>query len=149
MCQSACVLPLSWTKLHLPQLISSSTQIAEAQQNKNIYGQCLITLLGSFMELVSYLDELRGFRYTYGTRKTENELIRAPAFGQGVQERNRNFLVISLINLAATHNQLPGSSKIAENAQRVSQRPIFQLGTITITDNACYSGSSMSQSLSI
>ncbi|KAF8535500.1 hypothetical protein BDD12DRAFT_892638 [Trichophaea hybrida] len=112
MCQTAC-LPLSWTKLHLPQLISSSTQIGEAKQNKDTYGQCLIALLESFIGLVSYLDELRGFRFTYGARwiELEKRALKAKAFGQGIQERNRNFLVIALINLSMMHDQLPGSVK--------------------------------------
>ncbi|KAF8250004.1 hypothetical protein K440DRAFT_659974 [Wilcoxina mikolae CBS 423.85] len=121
MCETACVIPLSWTKLHLPQVVSSSTQIATARQNKNIYGQCLFILLDSFMGLVSYLDELRGFRYTYGTRKRDGELVRASAFGQGIQERSRNFLVIALINLAAMHDQLPFSPMVCRNAQMVLQ----------------------------
>jgi len=130
MCQTACVLPVSWTKFHIPQLITSTVQITEAQGKKDIYGQCLLSLLDSFIDTISYLDEQRDFRYTFGTMRKPPGMegpsrIPAPAFRHGMQERNRNFLVIALINLAAMHDQLPGSSRVSESAWRASRRSLL------------------------
>jgi hypothetical protein len=129
MSQSACILPLSWTKFHLPQLISRPSLVGEAKRYKDTYGQCLITLIDSFIKLVSHLDELRGFRYTYGARwsKIEEKPYKVKTFGQGIQERNRNFLVIALINLSAMNYQLPGSSKVSESAWKVSARFLLSI----------------------
>jgi len=158
MCQTACVLPVSWTKFHIPQLISSSVQIAEAQGKKDIYGQCLLSLLNSFIDSISYLDKQENFQYTFGTMKKPpgvegpNSRIPAPAFRQGIQgtmkkapgvegpnsripaptsrqgiqERNRNFLVIALINLAAMHDQIPGSFMVSESAWKASRRSLMK-----------------------
>jgi len=124
---TACILPLSWVKLHLPVLISDPTQITGRQQEKVVYGDCLIMLLESFIEVLDYLNDDTKFNYTYGTRtfKTRRPTEKAEAFGQGIQERNRNFLVIGLINLAAMAIPPRGATKVFADAQRVSESPLL------------------------
>jgi hypothetical protein len=132
---TACILPLSWIRLHLPVLISEPAQITGRQQEKAVYGDCLIMLLESFIRLVNKLNDDTRFYYTYGTRtfKTRRLLEKAEAFGQGIQERNRNFLAIGLINLAAMTIPPRGASKVFADAQNVSQSPLLPDCLIELT----------------
>jgi hypothetical protein len=83
-------------------------------------------LLNSFIEVVAYLNDDPGFYYSYGTRKNKmgRPAEKARVFGQGIQERSRNFLAIALINLAAMTIPPRGAAKIFSDAQKVSQNSL-------------------------
>ncbi|KAF8244421.1 hypothetical protein K440DRAFT_663457 [Wilcoxina mikolae CBS 423.85] len=129
-CPAAFVLPLSWIKLHIPALIDDPTTLVAQEGDKIIYGECLIKLLQSFIGLLRYLDKLRGnFRYTFGYVKIQGVTSKDPSFAPGIQERNRNLLVISLINLAAMGVPLRGSTMIYDSAQE-----LFKLSSLKARD---------------
>ncbi|KAF8533500.1 hypothetical protein BDD12DRAFT_898763 [Trichophaea hybrida] len=127
---AACILPLSWIKLHLSVLINNPAQITGKEQERFAYRESLVLLLESFIEVVRYLNDDSEFYYSYGTRtykavpgmpKRPSE--KAEAFGQGIQERNRNFLVIALINLAAMPVPSRGAAKVFTEAQNLFGHP--------------------------
>jgi len=124
-CQSACVFPASWIKIHLPVLMSHPDQITRKQQERDIYGECLITLLTSFIKLLDRLNapfhqqSQDPFYFSYGTRKQFGVARKAEAFGDGIQERNRNLLVIAIIHLTTMNAPPRGMANVYEGAQGV------------------------------
>ncbi|KAF8544382.1 hypothetical protein BDD12DRAFT_801307 [Trichophaea hybrida] len=80
------------------------------------------SILTVFERLTTYLGD---FRYTFGYAKIQGVISKDPSFTLGIQERNRNLLVISLINLAAMSVPLRGSTMIYDSAQE-----LFQLSSL-------------------
>jgi hypothetical protein len=68
-CPSGCVLPASWLGMYLPEMIRSLQQLKVQDDDRIIYGQCLILLLEDFLGLVIYLDSFPEFSFTYGLKK--------------------------------------------------------------------------------
>ena len=122
-CPRACLLPLSWIKLHLPAFLSNinPAQASGEQEKRNVYGECLIRLLDSFKAVIEYLSQERDFYYSFGTNPNiEGRISKTPVFSWGIKERSRNFLTISLVNLAAAPTPLQGTSKAFGDIQTVS-----------------------------
>jgi hypothetical protein len=116
--------------MYLPEMIRSLQQLKVQDDDRIIYGQCLILLLEDFLGLVIYLDSFPEFSFTYGLKKVAqpsrsikvaqpSRSIKAPSFEDGMRDRNRNFIVIGLINLAALNVPLRGSGDIFQKAQNV------------------------------
>jgi len=120
-CPLGCVLPASWLGMHLPEMIRSLQQLKIQDDDRVIYGQCLIMLLEVFLELVTYLDGFQEFSFTYGLKRAAQpgRSVKAPSFEDGMRDRNRNFIVIGLINLATLNVPLRGSGAILQQAQNV------------------------------
>ena len=122
-CPTACLLPLSWTKLHLPVFLSNinPAQISGEHEKRKVYGECLIRLLDSFREVNQFLSQERDFYYSYGAGvNTEDRLSKTPVFSWGIKERSRNFLTLSLVNLAAAPVPPQGTSKAFGDIKTVS-----------------------------
>ena len=122
-CPTACLLPLSWTKLHLPVFLSNinPAQISGEQDKRKVYGECLLRLLDTFREVVQYLSQERDFYYSYGTKPNiEGHISKMQVFSRGIKERSRNFLAISLVNLAAAPVPPQGTSKAFGDIKTVS-----------------------------
>jgi len=141
-CQSACVFPASWIKIHLPVLIRHPDQVTQKQPERDIYGDCLITLLEGFITLLERLNApppspppsptlsqpfsqppnqppQEPFRFTYSIRKIGGVVQKIRTFGQGIQERNRNLLAIAVIHLTSMNAPPPGMAEIYERAHKV------------------------------
>ena len=120
-CPTACLLPLSWIKLHLPFFLSSPAQISGERKKRAIYEKCLIRLLDSFREVVEFLSQERDFYYSYGAGvSVEGRPSKTPVFCWGIKERSRNFLTILLVNLASEPIQPQDTSKVFGDVQTVS-----------------------------
>ena len=139
-CQTACVFPASWIKIHLPVLICHPDQVTQKQPERDIYGDCLIALLEGFITLLERLNAppppfgqpfnrpfnqpfnqppQEPFRFTYGVRKIGGVVQKIRTFGQGIQERNRNLLAIAVIHLTSMNAPPRGTVDIYERAQKV------------------------------
>ena len=127
-CQSACVFPASWIKIHLPVLIRHPDQVTQKQPERDIYGDCLITLLEGFMTLLERLNAppppfnqppQEPFRFTYDAKKIGGVVQKIGTFGQGIQERNRNLLAIAVIHLTSMNTPPRGMAEIYERAHKV------------------------------
>jgi len=111
--------------MHLPALLSHPDQITRKQKERDIYGLCLITLLTHFVKLMERINapfhqqSHDPFYFSYGTRKKSGVARKTKAFGYGIQERNRNLLVIAIIHLTTMNAPPRGMANVYDGAQAV------------------------------
>jgi hypothetical protein len=112
---------MSWIKLHIVDCVDDHKYVQADRWQKDIYGECLVRTLFSFITVIEYVLETR-ISFSYGTfqdRDDKNKYHKRPAFNAGIWERNRTILVISLINLAAKPIPLYRSNEFFLKCQRV------------------------------
>ena len=90
-CQSACVFPASWIKIHLPTFIRHPDQVTRKQSERDTYGDCLITLLGGFMTLLERLNAPPPPPFSQPSKQPFNQPFNQPSNQPFHQPSNQPF----------------------------------------------------------
>jgi hypothetical protein len=113
---------MSWIKLHIAGCVDDHNYVQADKSQIEAYGECLVRTLYSFIAVIERVSQTDVF-FSYGTRCVwdggRHTYIDRPSLEAGIWERNRNVLVIALINLAATPIPLRGSSGVSHKCQEV------------------------------
>lgn len=102
-CPVGCVFPMSWIKLHIADCADGHNYVQADHWQKEVYGECLVRTLFSFVTVIDRVSQT----------------INRPSFEAGILERNRNVLVIALINLAATPIPLTWKNEFSHKCQGI------------------------------
>lgn len=113
----AVAIPWSWAVFHLQAIVWEPNPVikAETEEQRHLYGQCLLELISGFCDLIEKLERSVSYGeiwFSYGGRRN------VPAIA--IRKRNTDLLTVVALNLGYSSIPLRGFSEVWSRIQKVS-----------------------------